>query len=135
MSDTKKILEQFKNNEITLEDALLELKKEPFEDIGYAKVDLHRKVRQGAAEVIYGEGKTPEQIIGICDAMLKNGQKTILITRLSKKPSSTNSTSTDAFDIINFLKSSIEFSFIISCILINFFDLISALKVFIISMG
>lgn len=55
----------------------------PFEDIGYAKVDMHRKLRQGAAEVIYGEGKTPEQIIGIADAMLKNGQKTILITRLS----------------------------------------------------
>ena len=84
MSDTKKILEQFKNNEISLEEALLELKKEPFEDIGYAKVDLHRKIRQGAAEVIYGEGKTPEQIIGICDAMLKNGQNTILITRLSQ---------------------------------------------------
>ena len=47
MSDTKKILEQYKNNEISLEDALLELKKEPFEDIGYAKVDLHRKIRQG----------------------------------------------------------------------------------------
>ena len=85
MSDTKKILEQYKNNEITLEKALLELKKEPFADIGYAKVDLHRKVRQGAAEVIYGEGKTPEQISGICDAMLKNGQKTILITRLPKE--------------------------------------------------
>ena len=85
MSDTKKILEQYKNNEISLEEALLELKKEPFADIGYAKVDLHRKVRQGAAEVIYGEGKTPEQISGICDAMLKNGQKTILITRLSKE--------------------------------------------------
>ena len=85
MSDTKKILEQYKNNEISLEKALLELKKEPFADIGYAKVDLHRKVRQGAAEVIYGEGKTPEQMIGICDAMLKNGQKTILITRLSKE--------------------------------------------------
>lgn len=85
MSDTKKILEQFKNNEISLEDALLKLKKEPFEDIGYAKVDLHRKIRQGAAEVIYGEGKTPEQIIGICDAMLKNGQNTILITRLSQE--------------------------------------------------
>ncbi len=85
MSDIKKILEQFKNNEISLEEALLELKKEPFADIGYAKVDLHRKIRQGAAEVIYGEGKTPEQIIGICDAMLKNGQKTILITRLSKE--------------------------------------------------
>ena len=85
MSDTKKILEQYKNSEISLEEALLELKKEPFADIGYAKVDLHRKVRQGAAEVIYGEGKTPEQMIGICDSMLKNGQKTILITRLSKE--------------------------------------------------
>lgn len=84
MSDTKKILEQYKNDTIPLEEALLELKKAPFADIGYAKVDLHRKVRQGAAEVIYGEGKTPEQIIGICDAMLKNGQKTILITRLSE---------------------------------------------------
>ena len=85
MSDTKKILEQYKNNEISLEETLLELKKEHFADIGYAKVDLHRKVRQGAAEVIYGEGKTPEQIIGICDAMLKNGENTILITRLSKE--------------------------------------------------
>ena len=85
MNDTKKILEQYKNSEISLEEALLELKKEPFADIGYAKVDLHRKLRQGAAEVIYGEGKTPEQMIGICDAMLKNGQKSILITRLSKE--------------------------------------------------
>ena len=49
MNDTKKILEQYKNSEISLEEALLELKKEPFADIGYAKVDLHRKVRQGAA--------------------------------------------------------------------------------------
>ena len=85
MSSTKTILEQYKNNEISLEDALLELKKEPFQDIGYAKVDLHRKLRQGAAEVIYGEGKTPEQIIGICSTMLNNGQETILITRLSKE--------------------------------------------------
>ena len=63
MNDIKNILEQYKNNEISLDDALLALKKEPFEDIGYAKVDLHRKIRQGAAEVIYGEGKTPEQIL------------------------------------------------------------------------
>lgn len=85
MNNTRTILEQFKNNELTLEDALLELKKEPFEDIGYAKVDLHRKIRQGAAEVIYGEGKTPEQITGIADTMKKNGQETILITRLSEE--------------------------------------------------
>ena len=37
-------------------------------------MDLHRKIRQGAAEVIYGAGKTPEQMIGIVSAMLKNGQ-------------------------------------------------------------
>ena len=85
MSDTTKILEQYKNNEITLEEALLELKKKPFDDIGYAKVDLHRKIRQGAAEVIYGEGKTPKQIVGICNSMIANGQTTILITRLSKE--------------------------------------------------
>lgn len=85
MSDTIKILEQYKNSEISLEEALLELKKKPFEDIGYAKVDLHRKIRQGAAEVIYGEGKTPKQIIGICNSMIANGQTPILITRLSKE--------------------------------------------------
>ena len=66
-----------------VEDALQKLKLQPFEDLGYAKVDLHRKVRQGTAEVIYGAGKTPEQIIGIANNMQKNGQKTILITRLS----------------------------------------------------
>ena len=84
MSHTKTILEQYKNNEISLEEALLELKKEPFSDIGYAKVDLHRKLRQGVAEVIYGEGKTSEQILGICQTMIAHGQTTILITRLSQ---------------------------------------------------
>ena len=66
-----------------MDEALLQLKLSPFEDIGYAKVDLHRKLRQGTAEVIYGAGKTPEQIAGIVAAMQKNGQNRILITRLS----------------------------------------------------
>jgi NCAIR mutase (PurE)-related protein len=63
----------------------LKLKTKPFEDIGYAKVDMHRKIRQGTAEVIYGAGKTVEQMIGIIDTMKKNGQDTILITRLSEE--------------------------------------------------
>ena len=46
-------------------------------------MDLHRKIRQGAAEVIYGAGKTPEQIAGIVDIMKKNGQERVLITRMS----------------------------------------------------
>lgn len=83
MSDIRNILEGVSDGTVSIDEALLKLKMKPFEDIGYAKVDMHRKLRQGAAEVIYGEGKTPEQIIGIADAMLKNGQKTILITRLS----------------------------------------------------
>jgi hypothetical protein len=73
------------NGSLSVDDALLKLKTEPYEDIGFAKVDLHRKVRQGVAEVIYGAGKTPEQIIGIIDAMKKNGQERILITRLSSE--------------------------------------------------
>ncbi|MCR5594015.1 MAG: nickel pincer cofactor biosynthesis protein LarB [Saccharofermentans sp.] len=82
-NDARKILEQVKDGSLTVEDALLRLKTEPFEDIGFAKVDLHRQVRQGMAEVIYGAGKTPSQITGIIDTMKKNGQERILITRLS----------------------------------------------------
>ena len=81
--DEKTLLEAVKRGEVSVEQALAALKKKPFEDLGYAKVDLHRRVRQGAAEVIYGAGKTPEQIVGIARAMLENGQETILITRLS----------------------------------------------------
>ena len=82
-SDIRKLLESVRAGETSVDDALLEIKKAPFEDIGYAKVDLHRKIRQGVAEVIYGAGKTPEQIAGIVDAMLANGQTRILITRMT----------------------------------------------------
>ena len=81
--DEKTLIEAVKRGEVSVEQALAALKKKPFEDLGYAKVDLHRRVRQGAAEVIYGAGKTPEQIAGIARAMLENGQETILITRLA----------------------------------------------------
>lgn len=78
----KDILEGVRDGSVSIDEALLQLKKQPFEDIGYAKVDTHRKLRQGTAEVIYGAGKTAEQIVGIINTMLKSGQKTILITRL-----------------------------------------------------
>ncbi|HHT05600.1 MAG TPA: nickel pincer cofactor biosynthesis protein LarB [Hydrogenispora sp.] len=79
----KKILEAVRKGSISVEDAVLKLKTAPFTDLGFAKVDLHRPLRQGVAEVIYGAGKTPEQMIGIVDTMRRNGQSTILITRLS----------------------------------------------------
>lgn len=87
--EIRKVLEAVKDGGMSIDEALLKIKTEPFEDIGYAKVDLHRKVRQGAAEVIYGAGKTPEQIIGIVDTMKRNGQDTILITRLSPEKAET----------------------------------------------
>ena len=83
MSEVKQLLEAVRAGTVSVEEALHTLKKEPFADIGYAKVDLHRRVRQGAAEVIYGAGKTPAQIAGILDTMEQNGQGPVLITRLS----------------------------------------------------
>ena len=70
----KNVLKAVQNGSMSVEDAVMKLKIAPFEDIGFAKVDLHRTLRQGAAEVIYGAGKTPEQITGIIDAMRKSGQ-------------------------------------------------------------
>ncbi len=84
-TEIRKLLEGVSDGSISVDEAFLKLKTKPFEDIGYAKVDMHRKLRQGAAEVIYGAGKTPEQIIGIAKTMMENGQKTILITRLPEE--------------------------------------------------
>ena len=80
--DIYNILQQVKDGDMYPEDALLKLKMEPFEDLGYAKVDHHRELRQGVCEVIYGQSKTPEQIVGIASAMKNRGQKTILVTRI-----------------------------------------------------
>ena len=81
--DILHILERVRDGALSPSEAVTRLKLEPFQDLGYAKVDHHRELRQGVAEVIYGEGKTPEQIIGIVSAMLERGQNTILITRIS----------------------------------------------------
>ncbi len=84
-TDIRKLLQGVQDGSVSVDDALLQLKQQPFADLGYAKVDLHRPVRQGANEVIYGAGKTPEQIVGILQAMGENGQKNVLITRLDKE--------------------------------------------------
>lgn len=63
-SETKKLLESVQNGSISVDEALVRLKAQPFDDLGYAKVDLHREIRQGVPEVIYGAGKTPAQNAG-----------------------------------------------------------------------
>ena len=76
------LLTQVRDGSLSVADAALQLREAPFEDLGYARVDHHRRLRQGAAEVIYGAGKTPEQIAGIVDSLQRSGQKTVLITRM-----------------------------------------------------
>ena len=77
------LLTDVKKGKVQIEDAILKLKQEPFEDMGFARPDYHRGLRQGKPEVIYGQGKTPEQILKISEALLKHGQKKVLITRMS----------------------------------------------------
>ena len=66
---TKEILEKVRAGEMTPDEAALQLKLEPFEEMGFAKIDHHRALRQGSAEVIYGASKTPEQIAEIATAI------------------------------------------------------------------
>lgn len=63
--DTKKILEQVKNGTLSIEEAEKHFRREPFEDLGYAKIDSHRKMRSGHAEVVYCSGKSDEHLIKI----------------------------------------------------------------------
>lgn len=69
--------------EVSPDDAAVKLRTDPFSDLGFAKVDHHRGIRQGASEVVFGMGKTPDQIAGIIANMLDAGQERVLITRLS----------------------------------------------------
>lgn len=83
-NELRKLLEGVKDGSVSLDDAVLSLKQAPFEDMGYAKPDMHRGLRQGKAEVIYGQSKTREQILGISEKLIANGQKSVLITRMNK---------------------------------------------------
>jgi NCAIR mutase (PurE)-related protein len=88
MENVRDMLGRVAAGELSVDEAVLMLKKEPFtqagfDDLGFAKLDTHRKLRQGVAEVIYGAGKTAEQIAGIIEAMKKRGQEIVLITRMA----------------------------------------------------
>lgn len=86
--DILKILNRVADGTITPESALNEIKIKPYEDLGFANVDTSRSFRTGFAEVIYGEGKTKEQIKAIACSLVDNGEKTVLITRLDSDKAS-----------------------------------------------
>lgn len=77
-----KTLQDVKAGITSPEEALLKMKMQPFEDIGFAKIDMHRSVRQGIAEVVYGAGKTPEQILQIIRTILAHEDRPIIVTRM-----------------------------------------------------
>ena len=85
MDRTEKLLSDVKDGRISIEDAVRELRLESFEELGYAKVDLSRERRRGTTEVIYGAGKTSDQICGIAESLIEHGQKSILITRIAEE--------------------------------------------------
>lgn len=82
--ELKEILNEVSQGKISVDEAVNKIKILPYEDMGFAKIDFHRGVRQGADEVIYGEGKTKEQILAISKKMLENGTESLLITRMDK---------------------------------------------------
>ena len=86
-SELLKILESVKSGELSSDKAIERLRHLPFEDLGFAKVDHHRALRQGFAEVVFGKGKTPQQVAGIVRAMLhkKDARHNVLVTRADKK--------------------------------------------------
>lgn len=79
----KKTLEQVRNRTVSVDQALERLRDLPYEDIGYAKIDHHRSLRQGFPEVIFGRGKSPAHVEGIVRRMLPRNRN-ILITRGDK---------------------------------------------------
>lgn len=80
----KTVLQSVKSGKTQVNEALDMLKHLPYEDIGYAKVDHHRHLRQGVPEVIFASGKTEEQVIKIAKAMYKKS-KSFLISKATEK--------------------------------------------------
>ena len=80
--DIISLLNGVKAGDISVDDAVLSLKQAPFEDLGYAKIDTHRELRQGTAEVIFAQNKAPEHLRGILSKMSEDRSHHILLTRL-----------------------------------------------------
>jgi NCAIR mutase (PurE)-related protein len=85
--DIRRLLERLQAGRLSVEDAIERLRHLPSEDLGFAKIDHHRALRQGFAEVIFGHGKTPQQVTAIVRGMLrpKDAKHNILITRADER--------------------------------------------------
>jgi NCAIR mutase (PurE)-related protein len=78
----RELLEAVKGGATSIESALGKLATLPFADLGYARVDHHRALRHGIAEVVLAEGKAPEHLVGIVQRLIEAGDN-VLVTRLT----------------------------------------------------
>src|ERR1035437_7087208 len=78
------LFEQVRAGAVDIEAAMGRMRHMPFEDLGFAKVDHHRALRHGLPEVIFAQGKTPEQVVAIAERLLANAQN-VLITRAGRE--------------------------------------------------
>ena len=81
--DIKQILQNLKDGDISVDEAAGKIRYLPLEELDYAVIDYNRELRTGCPEVVYGEGKTLEQIRGIVSNMKKNSAENILLTRVA----------------------------------------------------
>jgi NCAIR mutase (PurE)-related protein len=75
------LLEAIHRGDVSPDDAVDRLSMLPFRDLGFARVDTHRELRQGAPEAVFAEGKTPEQVAQIVQSLLEAGASHVLVTR------------------------------------------------------
>lgn len=79
----QELLESVRAGSVNVHDAVTRIRALPFEDLGFAKVDLHRAVRHGSPEVIFCQGKTPRQVLEIIRTLRRHGQR-VLATRAAR---------------------------------------------------
>ena len=79
----RQIMDDVRSGTLSADDAVRQLRRLPFADLGFARVDHHRNLRQGLAEVVYGPGKTPDQCAAIVKELLDQPGGPVLLTRAS----------------------------------------------------
>ena len=81
--DLRSLLDAVAAGAVMPDDAMASIARLPFADLGYARIDHHRALRQGLPEAVYGPGKSAEQVAGIVSELLTNGTGPVIITRVS----------------------------------------------------
>jgi len=82
-AEIERVLEEYKNGDLSVDDAVERFRTLPFEDLGFANVDHHRSIRQGFPEVVFGGGKTDDEVVEIVRTMLEHDHN-VLVTRTNR---------------------------------------------------